>query len=271
MTVATSQTDDQFRIAVWEYFRSHERAMPWRDQPTFYYVLVSEIMLQQTQVARVLVKFQEFTRRFPTIETLASAPLAEVLRLWQGLGYNRRARYLHQAAQTVVASGQPVTRHGLEQLPGVGRNTAGAMMNYVYQEPTPYVETNIRSVYFYHYFPETVGMVSDSEVLALVERTLDREHPREWFWALMDYGTWLKANGQGRLQASRHYKKQSSLKGSLREMRGMLMRELAADEQSYDALETKYGRDDRFTIALDGLMRDGLVARSGGKVHLTKD
>lgn len=263
-------TDEQLRHTVWEYYRAHRREMPWREEPTFYFVLVSEIMLQQTQVPRILKRFPEFIDRFPDIASLAGAPLADVLQAWQGLGYNRRAKYLSDAAREVVRTGQPTTLAGLQALPGVGRNTAAAIMNYVYEQPVPFIETNIRTVYFYHYFPDITEPVHDREVLALVERTIDREHPREWFWALMDYGSWLKAQGQGRLDASRHYKKQSALKGSQREMRGILIRELAAGAIGYEALEHRYGRDARFVPALAGLERDGLITRANGQVRLTK-
>lgn len=128
------------------------RPMPWRERPTFYYVLVSEIMLQQTQVGRVLAKFTEFTRTFPTIDSLAATDLPRVLAVWQGLGYNRRAKYLHQAAQAVAVNGTPNTQIKLMKLPGVGANTAAAILNYAYEIPTPFVETNIRTVYFHHFF-----------------------------------------------------------------------------------------------------------------------
>ena len=247
----------QFRELI--HRKGHElyRPMPWRDQPTFYYVLVSELMLQQTQVARVLVKFAEFTIEFPDIESLATADLTEVLRAWQGLGYNRRARYLHQAAQA-IANGAPIaTLHDLVRLPGIGINTAGAIMNYVYQIPTPFIETNIRTVYLNHFFADQTA-VADRDILPIVKRTMDQANPRRWFWALMDYGSELKSQGKGKLSASRHYTKQSQFAGSLRQMRGEILRRYVGG-QPLTEMTAELQDDERFMPALDSLRRDGLI------------
>lgn len=249
---------NDFRELVWNEARARYRDMPWRDDPSFYHVLVSEIMLQQTQVARALVKFAEFMEAFPTIEALANATLADVLRVWNGLGYNRRAKFLWQAAQQVAASGQPRTVKELEKLAGVGKNTAGAIMNYVYQEATPFIETNIRTVYIRHFFADSVD-VSDKEIHELVAETMDTEQPREWFWALMDYGSYLKSTHGALLNQSKHYKKQSPLKGSVREVRGQIIRELAKAPLPEVDLRNKISADERFEAALAGLINDGLV------------
>ena len=260
-------SESDFRELVWAEGRTLYRDMPWRDTPSFYNVLVSEIMLQQTQVSRVLVKFAEFMERFPTIESLAKAPLADILGVWSGLGYNRRARFLHEAAKVVAKDGEPTDLSGLVHLPGVGTNTAGAIMNYVYEAPTVFVETNIRTVYLYHFFPNEVD-VSDSVLKDLVARTIDTEHPRQWFWALMDYGSYLKAQGNGRLSQSKHYKKQAPLAGSVRQMRGRIIRQLTARSLSQSSLYEAVQGDGRFTPALDGLIRDGLVEKAGKQYRL---
>lgn len=246
--------------------------MPWRQDTRPYYVLVSELMLQQTQVDRVIPKFHDFIAAFPDEHALARASLAEVLRLWQGLGYNRRAKYLHQAANKVVGEWGgvwPSTHEGLRQLPGVGPNTAGAMMAYVYNQPVVFIETNIRSVYFYHFFASD-DAVSDGQIRDALQATLDGEHPREFYWALMDYGTWLKRQRLGSITASKHYKKQSPLEGSVRQIRGRIVAVLSADDLSVADVAALVGRDDRFDAALAGLVRDGLVTRRGDRVHLTK-
>lgn len=258
-----------FQEEVWKKSRELYRDMPWRDDPSFYHVLVSELMLQQTQVSRVLVKFDEFMRAFPTIEALANASLADVLRVWQGLGYNRRAKFLHEAAKYVVLHGQPTTIDELVKLPGVGRNTAGALMNYVYEIATPFIETNIRTVYLNHFFTGEES-VSDRELHEIVERTMDREHPREWFWALMDYGTWLKGQGAGVLTLSQQYRKQSPLKGSVREVRGQIIAQLTVNDTTVDQLAASVRADERFVQALEGLLRDGLIEQSDEHIYLTK-
>lgn len=250
-------TNDDFRELIHQKGRELYRPMPWRDQPTLYYVLVSELMLQQTQVARVLAKFTEFTTEFPDIESLAAAELTEVLRVWQGLGYNRRAQYLYRAAQAITAGAPVTTLDDLVELPGIGVNTAGAIMNYAYQAPTPFIETNIRTVYLNHFFMDQTA-VADRDILPIVERTMDRANPRQWFWALMDYGGELKAQGKGKLSASRHYTKQSQFTGSLRQMRGEILRRYVGG-QSLAEITAKLQNDARFMAALDGLRRDGLI------------
>lgn len=260
----------EFCELVWHESRSNYREMPWRIEPSFYYVLVSEIMLQQTQVPRVLIKFAEFTALFPTIESLASASLDEVLRAWTGLGYNRRARFLHLSARFVVANGQPRTVANLTKLPGIGINTAGALMNYVYEEPTPYVETNIRTVYMHHFFADR-NDVTDAEILKLVSETIDKEHPREWFWALMDYGVMVKQQHGARLQQSKHYKRQAPLKGSIREVRGLIVKALTIQSLSEDALRLEVSADERFTVAISGLRKDQLVSHKAGVYRLQNE
>lgn len=250
-------TNDQFQTLVRREGRRLYRPMPWRDNPSLYAVIVSELMLQQTQVSRVLPKFAEFTARFPNFDALAAAALPEVLQAWQGLGYNRRAKFLHQAAQAIAGGAPTATQKDLMQLPGIGANTAGAIMNYVHQIPTPFVETNIRTVYFHHYYTDE-QKVSDKQLLALVERTMDRQSPRHWFWALMDYGAYLKSQGVGNLTKSRHYKKQSAFDGSVRQLRGEIIRRQAAG-QSLGAIERELAADHRWRAAVTGLQRDGLL------------
>ncbi len=243
------------------------RTMPWREDTRAYYVLVSELMLQQTQVSRVIPKFEAFIERFPDEKSLANASLADVLKLWQGLGYNRRAKFLHEAAKSVVELGAfPDTFSELVKLPGVGKNTAGAILAYSFNQASIFVETNIRTVYIHHFFNDQFD-VDDKQIIVLLEQTIDREHAREFYWALMDYGSWLKANGVRNISASKHYKKQSPLKGSLREMRGNILKVLS--QASNDDLRL-LKNDERFMQALDGLERDGLVVIRKGEVYLAK-
>jgi len=250
---------DDFRELIHQKGCELYRPMPWRDQPTLYYVLVSELMLQQTQVARVLTKFKEFTAAFPDIESLAAAELTEVLCAWQGLGYNRRAQYLHRAAQAIAAGAPVTTLDDLVALPGIGINTAGAIINYVYQIPTPFIETNIRTVYLNHFFMDQTA-VADRDILPIVEQTMGQANPRQWFWALMDYGSELKAQGKGKLSASRHYTKQSQFTGSLRQMRGEILRRYVGG-QSLAEITAELQDDPRFAAALVGLRQDGLISR----------
>lgn len=245
--------------------------MPWRQDVRPYYILVSELMLQQTQVDRVIPKFNAFIAAFPNEQALASASLADVLVLWSGLGYNRRAKFLYDAANMIVSAYNgtvPLTFDELLTLPGVGPNTAGAIMTYAFNQPVVFIETNVRTVYFYHFFDHG-DKVSDKELREAVETTIDRAHPREFYWALMDYGSWLKKQGVGRIQQSTHYKKQSPLKGSVREVRGHIIRQLTLEDRTEPVLRSIIDADERFEAALRGLIKDGLVMRTGGKLHLT--
>ena len=229
-------------------------------------------MLQQTQVDRVIPKFQDFIAAFPTVTSLASASLGEVLRLWSGLGYNRRAKFLHEAAKQAVAEFDakiPASFEDLVRLPGVGPNTAGAILAYSFNQPVVFIETNIRTVYFHHFF-EDQEAVSDAELRAIAAETLDREHPREWYWALMDYGAFLKKQGVGRIQKSQHYKKQSPLKGSVREVRGLILKELAMQDLDKVALQARLPQDERFDTALDALMSEKMIQLTDDRLHLMR-
>ncbi len=248
------------------------RDMPWRQNTNPYRVLVSELMLQQTQVDRVIPKFTTFIKTFPNEKTLAQASLGDVLRLWSGLGYNRRAKFLHEAAKKITrdhSGAFPENYEDILALPGVGQSTAGAIMAYAFNKPVIFIETNVRTVYFHHFFHDD-EKVSDFEIHVLLEQTIDKAHPREFYWALMDYGTWLKRQGHGRITRSKHYKKQSPLKGSVREIRGQILKLLKDESAKVDILTAKYDTDERFEAALKGLLRDGLVQQSGNEFHLTK-
>lgn len=263
---------EEFQEIVWQKGRELYRDMPWRVNTDPYFVLVSELMLQQTQVDRVIPKFHQFMTAFPTIRALADASLAEVLVVWSGLGYNRRAKFLHEAAKKVVSEYDgylPDSIDLLVQLPGVGPNTAGAILAYSFNEPVVFVETNIRTVYFYHLF-DGEQLISDKELKEKVAETVDREHPREWYWALMDYGSYLKKQGAGQIDRSKHYKKQGPLKGSLREVRGIILKLLAEGELTQKELAARLPQDERFLQALMDLESEKLISRTGDRLHLMR-
>jgi A/G-specific adenine glycosylase len=225
-------------------------------------------MLQQTQVHRVVPKFLEFISLFPDFPALAKAPLSEVLIAWQGLGYNRRAKYLHELAKAVVTrGGLPDTQDELVKLPGIGKNTSGAILAYAFDQPVVYIETNIRTVYLHHFFADRFD-VDDKELLPIIERTLDRDEPRAWYSALMDYGTFLKKQGLGRLDASKHYKKQSKFEGSVRQMRGAILRALADSPMGHDELLTLVYGDTRVEAVIARLQTEKLIVRWGDRFRL---
>lgn len=261
-----------FNELLWQKASELFRDMPWRTDTRPYYVLVSELMLQQTQVARVIPKFNMFIEHFPNEQLLADASLADVLQAWQGLGYNRRAKFLHDSAKRIVRDfgGMfPAKAADILSLPGVGKNTLGAIEAYAFNRPSIFVETNIRTVYIHHFFNDRVE-IDDGQIIEMLNQTIDTEHPREFYWALMDYGSWLKANGVRTNAKSKAYKKQSPLSGSVREVRGQIIRSLSDGEMREDALMLTIEADERFERALSGLITDGLVAKTGDVCHLTK-
>lgn len=269
--LSRKQTAD-FQETVWDHYRTHKRPMPWRDDPTPYHVLVSEMMLQQTQVPRVIPKFTEFMARFPSIKTLAQAPLADVLAHWSGLGYNRRAKYLHEAAKVVLQKhGGELPGHydDLVALPGIGPNTAGAILAYAFEQPVVFIETNIRTVIIYHFFAEADDKVTDSQIKDIMQQILPADTPREWYWALMDYGTRLKATVGSQLQRVHGYKKQSAFKGSKRQVRGMVLKVLLGGGVQTTAQLTASIPDERLPVVLANLQNEGLITSTNGVWHLT--
>lgn len=267
-----------FHKVVFDYYRAHGRTyLPWRTSHiTPYDILVSEIMLQQTQVERVIPKFHIFTKHFPTVESLAKAGQSDVIRLWNGLGYNRRARFLHQSAQRIVALHQGIVPHTLEELtmlPGIGPYTGAAIIAFAYNEPSVVVETNIRTVYIYHFFQDQ-DSTSDKELLPLIEVTLDRENPRQWYAALMDYGAHLKNTVGNLTKKSKTYAKQSKFEGSRRQVRGSILRYLAVKSpQTQTSLIKsiiKKNQVDKAKVieVIEQLKKEGFVATSKSKIKL---
>lgn len=216
----------RFRSVIRAFFRENRRSMPWRDTRDPFAIVVSEIMLQQTQVDRVYEKYTAFIARFPDFRSLAEAPLAEVLTLWQGLGYNRRAIALKGIAAIVsddFGGRLPDSVETLMKLPGIGHATASSIAAFAFNMPTVFIETNIRRVFIHHFFHGRTD-VHDDEILPLVQKALDRKSPREWYYALMDYGASLKKSVPNPNRRSRHYTRQTKFEGSTRQKRGAILR-----------------------------------------------
>ena len=219
----------RFKKVIWDYYRTHKRELAWRNTRDPYRILVSEIMLQQTQVARVEAFYEKFIKKFPDFESLARAKTVDVLRLWQGLGYNRRALALQNLAKIVTkeyGGSLPNDRATLESLPGIGPYTAGAIRAFAFNKPETFIETNIRRVFIHFFFPRS-KKVTDKAIIAYLGRSSEIGNIREWYYALMDYGAMLGvtvAKGKNPNRRSAHYAKQSKFSGSDRELRGKILR-----------------------------------------------
>ncbi len=268
-----TKQQQKFITTVFGFYTERGRHdLPWRQTTDPYRILVSEIMLQQTQVDRVILKYQAFLRRFPTIKKLAAAPLADVLILWQGLGYNRRAKMLHECAKMVVRdyNGQlPADEAKLRALPGIGPYTARAVLAFAFNTALPLIETNVRTVFIHHFFADATD-ITDTELWPHIEATLSHDRPREWYYALMDYGSYLKRSVGNNISKSKHYTKQSTFKGSDRQIRGAIIKVLTSGPYTYKKLLAALAayEDVRIAAQLERLLDEGMVVKNGRSYQL---
>jgi A/G-specific adenine glycosylase len=258
----------QFRGIIYAYYRKHGRSFPWRQTSNPYHILVSEIMLQQTQTSRIVQKYPGFISEFPDFDSLAAAPLSAILKAWQGLGYNRRALALQKTSQTVMNSfgGMlPSSPEILVTLPGIGKYTAAAIAVFAFNRPEVFIETNIRTV-FTHFFFQDSNTVADKQIEPLVNTVLDRENPCQWYYALFDYGVMLKKTGN-LARKSAHYRKQSPFKGSNREIRSQVVRLLLDNSplSEVEIIKQLNWAPERVTNNLRQLQTEGLIGIAESK------
>lgn len=257
----------QFNEFLFSYFKNQGRVLPWRSVITPYTTFISEVMLQQTQVDRVIDKYTAFIAVFPSFDVLAAASPTEVLRLWQGLGYNRRALFLHRAAKIIVQQYNAVLPDDPEQLmklPGIGTATAASITAFAFNKPTVFLETNVRTVFIYFFFPRK-KVVADEELLALVKKTVPADNACDWYSAIMDLGSDLKKCIGNQTRRSKTYTTQSTFHGSDRQIRGKILRLLLRKgTMSFESIiqELKEPAKRVFSILI-GLEKDGLVVLKG--------
>jgi A/G-specific adenine glycosylase len=266
----------QFRKKIYTYAEAANRQLPWRETTDPYKILVSEIMLQQTQAERVIPKYQAFIKKFPTFKKLADAKLADLLSAWQGLGYNRRALSLQKTAQIVVQKYKgklPNDPERLQELPGIGPATAASIVVYAFNLPFVFIETNVRTVFIHCFFSDRTD-VSDTELLPVVTKMLDRSNPRKWYNALMDYGVMLKKTHKNPSRASAHYIKQSTFKGSLRQVRGQILK-IMTDKKSIplkglasELAELPQATPQIVDTLVTQLEKEGFIQRKGSSIFI---
>lgn len=264
-----------FQKMILDWYRKNKRDyLPWRKQDALrdpYKILVSEIMLQQTQVTRVLEKYPQFLAAFSSLEHLASARFSRVLSVWQGMGYNRRARSLHLLADIIVReyNGKiPRDVQEIIKLPGIGSYTAGAVACFAFNQPVAFLDTNIRRVYLHHFFSGTNDKIADKELLKVADAALYRKNPRLWHYALMDYGALALRKEKGILKKAKGYHRQSSFEGSTRYFRSKIVRHLLTCKRATEknilqsmAADRFFSPDIDFPLIFSGLERDGILCR----------
>lgn len=261
-----------FQSFIWQFYHTQGRSFAWRNINNPYCILVSEIMLQQTQTYRVTPKYEQFIELFPNFIVLAHAPLRHVLAAWQGLGYNRRGKYLQEIAQKVMCEfeGQlPNDQDVLKTFPGIGPNTAGSICAFAFNMPVVFIETNIRAVFLHSFFRDKQD-VHDKELLPLISATLDYNNPREWYYALMDYGVLLKKMHPNPSRNSKHHAIQTKFEGSDRQIRGNIIKilveqQIVTKEQLLILLKQE---EQRINTIITQLSNDGLIKQEGNQLYI---
>ncbi len=297
-----------FQKKIWDFYGKNKREFPWRP-PLLkiqtngildpYNIFISEVMLQQTQTYRVVPKYEAWIRQFPDFKSLSQSPLPTVLRYWSGLGYNRRALYIQTTAQRVVkefGGKLPMDPEILETFPGIGKNTAGSIYVFSENKPFVFIETNIRRVFIHEFFSsqshpggsETTDRISkddsiaplqndngihDRDILTLVDQTLDRINPRQWYYALMDYGSYLGKTIPNPNRQSKHYAKQSRFEGSVRQIRGKILKILLEKKKitKEELLSLGLADDEKLLDqALLQLQKEGFISANGTVFRLNR-
>jgi A/G-specific adenine glycosylase len=266
MWASCALTRDEFVERVWRRGNELYRDLPWRNIDDAYGVLVSEVMLQQTQVARVQKYWSRWLALFPSVDALASADTATVLETWQGLGYNRRALALKRACELCSAERGGLLPSSVEELvalPGIGPATAAGVVAFAYNRPAVYLETNVRSVFLHELFPEREG-VRDKELVPFVADTCPADNPRGWYYALLDYGADLKAQGVNPSRRSAHYARQSAFEGSHRQKRSFALKLVLSSPEGISRTDVSRALNEAEVSAgrspLDGSAFESLIA-----------
>lgn len=257
------------RALVWDHYAARARSFPWRETRDPWLVLVSEVMLQQTQTDRIAKRYPGFIEHYPTPEALASASVEELLGDWKGLGYNRRGLNLKRAAQMIVdrhGGEVPQEDDALRSLPGVGPYTAAAVRAFAFGEPVVLIETNIRRLFLYVFFAGE-DEVPDRPVLERIREALDESDPHAWYYALMDLGSAMRTWVPNPNRKSKHYAVQSRFEGSDRQIRGRIIEAMLSGARTLDELYALDFDNRRISAQVEALEREGFLVRQAQSVR----
>ena len=253
----------KFQKMIMSWWKENRRNLPWRNNPSPYKVLVSEIMLQQTQVSRVIPKFLEFLNEFPTLEHLASANTKHLLTVWSGLGYNRRALWLKEAAGEIVKRKRfPEEVDELRELKGIGSYTSRSILIFAFNRNLAAVDTNIRRIFIALGFANEDA--SEKELQEIADALLLKGRSSDWHNALMDYGSTVLTSSSTGIEPT---SKQSRFTGSARKVRGRIVRMLTQSESlSIDEIISQLSEKNKDSVnlreVLEQLTQDNLIEQT---------
>ncbi|HEV2600892.1 MAG TPA: hypothetical protein VGT41_01210 [Candidatus Babeliales bacterium] len=255
---------NNFQDQIWHFYKNNGRQFAWRNIDNPYAIFISEVMLQQTQTQRVETKFEQFMAELPTFAALATVSTRDLLTVWQGLGYNRRALYLQRSAQIIAqqyAGILPNDPEILVTLPGIGKATAASICAFAFNTPTIFIETNIRTVFIHSFYKNEID-ISDAQLMPLIAATVDWDNPREWYYALMDFGVYLKKQYPNPNRKSAHYAIQSRFNDSDRQIRGMIIKLLTMQKSAtlQEIIMHTQKDPERVEKIITGLCKEGFIA-----------
>lgn len=258
---------EKFQQKIFRFYQENKRDLPWRKTTDPYKILVSEFMLQQTQVSRVIEYYHKWMNTWPTVESLANESYKNVLQSWMGLGYNRRAMYLHNTAKVIVDEFDGDVLNAVkhyEKLPGIGLYTSKAVQIFADNADIATVDTNIRRIFINEFGLDE--LVSDNELFTIAKQCLPKGKSRDWHNALMDYGA---LHLTSRKTGIKPKTQQSRFQGSDRQIRGKILRLILKEEQSAYQLEKELNVDSkRLSKILTKMLEEETVSKTNKLYHV---
>lgn len=256
----------EFQTFLFNWWGDNKRDFPWRETQDPYRVMVAEFMLQQTQAERVVPKYIEFLKAFPSMESLAGARKRDVLKHWLGLGYNRRALWLQEACERILSLGEfPRSHEELRQFRGIGSYTSRSILIFAFNVDLAAVDTNVRRVLIHEGF--VTPDLGERALLRVAELLVPKGRSRDWHNALMDYGAMEVTS---RTTGIRAKNRQLRFKGSVREVRGRLLRSVVKQgvvEVDHISKEWNVPRE-VLDKAIRGLLNEGILLEEEGRLFL---